>query len=101
MPKSDISPGIIHEWIQQNRFSDVISFLQENEPKDKSEFVDNLSPDSKQTPLAEACKIGNVELVEALLKCGADVSKGGLRTRKTVLDYAQDKPDIIAKILTQ
>lgn len=89
----------IHLLINENKYKELEQIIKDLPQTTKNSFVNALDAKFKQSPLALACSLGKVEIVDLLLENGADASLGGLRTRKSVLDHAKNYPNIVQKIL--
>lgn len=66
---------------------------------DKDKVLNSVDELYKCSPLSLAIRLGHVDIVKLLLSCQADVSVGGLRMRKSVLDDAQNSTEMTQLIL--
>lgn len=72
--------------------------LKDYDPKSISDYINATDPLIKSSALTHAILAGNKEIVALLINAGADISIGGLRTRKTVLDIAKAYPEIASLV---
>jgi ankyrin repeat protein len=91
------------EAIKQNNFDKVkelISTVNINEIFEEKD--DNTKTKVKQTPLQYAVIMGNTQIVQLLIECGADINEGEINSTSTLLYIASSKGHLgVVKLLIE
>lgn len=91
-----VTQPTIYDLIHAGDYEKIVTLIKENEktPDKLKKIIDSRDEKYRRSPIAIACSLGQKNIVELLIKTGADVSSGGLRIRRTTLDYAMSHPEI-------